>query len=310
MQNETNNKRQETSSEYSEFLKSFPPPSSANLLPVYTADVNSFWLLPGVYKLYANEFSKHSVFKCINPIMGQDYTQIFAKLHINSKLLCESGKIYERFVHVVDNNGKGNSISVCVVGLQTVKRTNTFFAVLNVEGLLVKVDDPRLLQSVTCETCKISIDYKKVNLCGKCLTVSYCSSECQKKNWKTHKNACKNKKDDFVENSVGMFACSSSIQKEKMVWTAFRSSPVIKEGDEMAWYTLHEFLSQAKKIRDASGMYAIQEEKKYRDEVADMRRRLNDSKSHVSDIRLPDLPWTGHLFYERAYMDAMMSLFK
>ena len=30
-----------------------------------------------------------------------------------------------------------------------------------------------------------------------CLTIQYCSKECQKKDWKIHKNYCKDNSNDF-----------------------------------------------------------------------------------------------------------------
>eukprot|EP01006_Ploeotia_vitrea_P064014 TRINITY_DN86736_c0_g1_i1.p1 TRINITY_DN86736_c0_g1~~TRINITY_DN86736_c0_g1_i1.p1 ORF type:complete len:467 (+),score=64.41 TRINITY_DN86736_c0_g1_i1:3-1403(+) len=56
----------------------------------------------------------------------------------------------------------------------------------------------------SCETCGAT---KKLSSCGGCKAVSYCSSECQRKNWKQHKKLCKQsaaqqKKTDNVDSTV------------------------------------------------------------------------------------------------------------
>ena len=40
----------------------------------------------------------------------------------------------------------------------------------------------------SCEVCSTAA----TNRCSKCRVVFYCSAECQKKDWKKHKNSCKN----------------------------------------------------------------------------------------------------------------------
>ena len=38
--------------------------------------------------------------------------------------------------------------------------------------------------------CFVSLEPSKLK-CSKCLTIQYCSKECQKKDWKVHKKNCK-----------------------------------------------------------------------------------------------------------------------
>lgn len=38
-----------------------------------------------------------------------------------------------------------------------------------------------------CNTC---LSTKDLKFCGKCGKVRYCSKDCQKKDWKVHKNSC------------------------------------------------------------------------------------------------------------------------
>ena len=40
------------------------------------------------------------------------------------------------------------------------------------------------------KVCFLCLEPSKLK-CSKCLTIQYCSKECQKKDWKIHKNNCK-----------------------------------------------------------------------------------------------------------------------
>ena len=47
-----------------------------------------------------------------------------------------------------------------------------------------------------CKTCgklnaELSKEKKKLKTCGKCKKVAYCSKECQKEDWKDHKEDCR-----------------------------------------------------------------------------------------------------------------------
>lgn len=46
------------------------------------------------------------------------------------------------------------------------------------------------LQLDTCTTCGTSSGTKSLNRCGRCGTAAYCSSECQKEDWRVHKWVC------------------------------------------------------------------------------------------------------------------------
>jgi len=44
-----------------------------------------------------------------------------------------------------------------------------------------------------CMNCKVSKKLEELSKCGGCNMVCYCSKECQKKHWKTHKKDCQTK---------------------------------------------------------------------------------------------------------------------
>ncbi len=51
------------------------------------------------------------------------------------------------------------------------------------------INSKRALKITSCSNCKI-LTFDKLKLCGECKTVYYCSKECQKADYKIHKNEC------------------------------------------------------------------------------------------------------------------------
>ena len=52
------------------------------------------------------------------------------------------------------------------------------------------------------KVCILCLEPSKLK-CSRCLTAQYCGKECQKKDWKVHKNNCKdNNSDENIEELV------------------------------------------------------------------------------------------------------------
>ena len=48
----------------------------------------------------------------------------------------------------------------------------------------------RRVKQVSCDTCKKRSSYTKMKKCSRCRNATYCSVECQKKDWHRHKLTC------------------------------------------------------------------------------------------------------------------------
>ncbi|EPQ54266.1 hypothetical protein GLOTRDRAFT_78210 [Gloeophyllum trabeum ATCC 11539] len=54
-------------------------------------------------------------------------------------------------------------------------------------------DPPHIAkQSLRCNYCYASREVKRLQKCSRCKAMAYCSKECQKADWKSHKQACSN----------------------------------------------------------------------------------------------------------------------
>jgi len=82
--------------------------------------------------------------------------------------------------------------------------------------------------STVCCFCMISRSEKRLSACGGCKTAQYCSSECQKKDWKVHKTPCKQVQENRAkfnadaECTPGLFFASLSAQESStalLAWT-------------------------------------------------------------------------------------------
>ena len=62
---------------------------------------------------------------------------------------------------------------------------------INVEDLANHVGDQTLTDYVASKRCSVCNKLCKPKLCKGCLQVGYCSSACQKGDWKKHKKVCK-----------------------------------------------------------------------------------------------------------------------
>lgn len=51
--------------------------------------------------------------------------------------------------------------------------------------------DAKKLQDLHCHVCHMHYPFYEIFACTKCKTRLYCSKECQKKDWATHKEICK-----------------------------------------------------------------------------------------------------------------------
>jgi hypothetical protein len=52
------------------------------------------------------------------------------------------------------------------------------------------------------KVCFLCLEPSKLK-CSRCLTIQYCSKECQKKDWKIHKNNCKDNNCDENLEELG-----------------------------------------------------------------------------------------------------------
>ena len=50
--------------------------------------------------------------------------------------------------------------------------------------------EPRPGSCEACDSCGVIYEKKKLSYCKRCRTAQYCSAECQKQHWKTHKARC------------------------------------------------------------------------------------------------------------------------
>ena len=98
------------------------------------------------------------------------------------------------FAHKLNDSG-----IMHMEGMQpAIKDCKDSFDILQKAGMLTGsfIDDIKTvtdyhLKEKKCCTCHIPI--KKVLVCSRCMNAKYCSKECQKSNWKTHKPNCINK---------------------------------------------------------------------------------------------------------------------
>jgi len=84
----------------------------------------------------------------------------------------------------------------------------------NVESLNKTIDDEG---NIICITCKINLEVKgrAIKRCGGCKKATYCSIECQKADWKRHKEHCKKRIVDPSKHNVVNFG-SKTASHEKM----------------------------------------------------------------------------------------------
>ena len=71
---------------------------------------------------------------------------------------------------------------------------------------------------------------KKMNKCGGCKTTHYCSTDCQKKDYKNHKNFCKNIKSETALAGNKRIVCMEAISNHFMGNPNFKNSAITKSG--------------------------------------------------------------------------------
>src|SRR6185437_7307364 len=82
-------------------------------------------------------------------------------------------------------------------------------------------------------SCELCLSHSSSALCGKCLLVSYCSRECQKKHWDIHKSKCKllclgkTDFDKFVTSVYELYKKSDCFQAELQSLDKSRSVKLI-----------------------------------------------------------------------------------
>ena len=71
-----------------------------------------------------------------------------------------------------------------------------------------------------CFTCKKK--FFELKKCGNCLSILYCSKECQRNDWKRHKLECKEKKEEYCNRLI----CLESLCNEcDQSWYTNKISP-------------------------------------------------------------------------------------
>ena len=61
---------------------------------------------------------------------------------------------------------------------------------MNTENKLEHIDDLVSAFNVSCNNCKIFFREQQIKRCSRCKLARYCSVECQKNNWNSHKPLC------------------------------------------------------------------------------------------------------------------------
>jgi len=90
--------------------------------------------------------------------------------------------------------------------------------ILTREWMLVSKWNVYSRSCITCGHCNnVAIGDEKMKKCSACKVVSYCSMSCQKKNWKIHKEDCKNAKltEKEIEVMTEKFSCGMLVEEEE-----------------------------------------------------------------------------------------------
>ena len=71
---------------------------------------------------------------------------------------------------------------------------------------------------------------KKMNKCGGCKTIHYCSADCQKKDYKYHKSCCKNIKSESALAGNKRIVCMEAIANHFQYNPNIKNSAITKSG--------------------------------------------------------------------------------
>lgn len=71
---------------------------------------------------------------------------------------------------------------------------------------------------------------KKMNKCGGCKTIHYCSADCQKKDYKNHKSCCKNIKSENALAGNKRIVCTQAIANHFQYNPNIKNSAITKSG--------------------------------------------------------------------------------
>jgi len=134
------------------------------------------------------------------PSVSHDHSTPTASIHFVLPAVSQSASVSSA-VTPAGLSGSGSSSTPLIV----LAAADSAFADDNDSNYARSIRDHISLHGVAARRCSAadcqheeSPDHL-LNACSRCLTSVYCSQECQKKDWKTHRNRCQQLKAEFIE---------------------------------------------------------------------------------------------------------------